>query len=179
MKRRSLFEAAAFFAASRWLNAGSLEQGAQAGFKVALDEDRLGKQRAIGFNSTTFKVAANDTAGALFVMEQHSLRPGGPPLHLHHSQDEFWYVVSGDYVFQVGRERFEAHAGDCLLGPRGIQHAYAFVGSSSGRLLIAYAPAGRMQEYFERPRTPGTYVSDAALYHEYGMELLGPPLTAK
>ncbi len=148
----------------------------RAGVKVGPDEDRFGKARAIGFNSTTFKVATGDTQGALFVMEQHSRKPGGPPLHLHHGQDEFWYVVAGEYVFQIGSARFRAVAGDCLLGPRGVPHAYAFVGAPDGRLLIGFTPAARIQEYFERPRRPGAYVADAALYHEYGMELLGPPL---
>ena len=151
----------------------------RAGVKVTADEDRFGKSRSIGFNSTMFKVGTGDTQGALFVMEQHSAKPGGPPLHLHHEQDEFWYVISGEYVFQVGSERFHAPAGDCLLGPRNLPHAYAFVGPSDGRILIAFTPAGKIQEYFERPRTPGAYVADAALYSAYGMELLGPPLALK
>ena len=149
------------------------------GFKVAADEDRFGKSRSIGFNSTTFKVGTGDTQGALFAMQQHSTKPGGPPLHLHHEQDEFWYVISGEYIFQVGSERYRAQAGDCLLGPRGLPHAYAFAGPSNGRILIAFTPAGKIQEYFERPRTPGAYVADAALYRVYGMELLGPPLELK
>lgn len=160
--------------------AGSLRQtigkAAQTGIKVAADEDRFGKTRAIGFNTTTFKVAAADTQRALFVMEQHSAKPGGPPLHLHHEQDEFWYVISGEYLFQVGSEHFHAQSGDCLLGPRGVSHAYAYIGPSPGRLLIGFTPAGKIQEYFERPRTPGAYVSDASLYRDYGMELMGPPL---
>lgn len=64
------------------------------------------------------------------------------------------------------------------LPPREIPHAYAFVGPASrGRVLIGFTPAGKMQEYFELPRTPGAYVADAALYHVYGMELLGPLLS--
>ena len=155
----------------------ALADSTQAGVKVPADEDRFGKSRSIGFNSTTFKVATGDTQGALFMMEQHSKKPGGPPLHLHHDQDEFWYVISGEYIFQIGSERYRAHSGDCLLGPRNIPHAYAFVGTSGGKILIGFTPAGRMEEYFERPRTPGVYVADAALYRAYGMELIGPPLS--
>lgn len=160
-----------------WSARNSPQDSTSAGVRVAADEDRFGKSRSIGTNVTTFKVAEADTKGALFMMEQHSNKPGGPPLHLHHDQDEFWYVVSGDYVFQVGSERYHAQAGDCLVGPRGIAHAYAFVGKSSGRVLIGFTPAGKMEEYFELPRTPGAYVADAALYHTYGMELVGPPLS--
>jgi mannose-6-phosphate isomerase-like protein (cupin superfamily) len=148
----------------------------RSGLKVSADADRFGKTRAIGFNATMFKIAAEDTQAALFLMEQHSNKPGGPPLHLHHDQDEFWFVIAGEYIFQVGSERYRGKPGDCLLGPRGVPHAYAFVGASEGKVLVGFTPAGRMQEYFERPRKPGTYVADAALYREYGMELLGPPL---
>ncbi|HKW19082.1 MAG TPA: cupin domain-containing protein [Terriglobales bacterium] len=177
--RRSLIKAllAATSAASFAENATANETAA--GLKIAADQDRFGKIRAIGFNTTTFKVAADDTQSALFMMEQHSTKPGGPPLHLHHAQDEFWYVLSGKYSFQIGSERYDAKSGDCLLGPRNLPHAYASLGPESGRLLVGFTPAGRMQEYFERPRTPGVYVADAALYREYGMELLGPPLLTK
>ena len=58
-------------------------------------------------------------------------------------------------------------------------HVWAFVGESPGRLLIAYTPAGRIQEWFERDRKKGEYVNDAALYHAFGMELLGPLLSLK
>jgi len=154
-----------------------LAQPAKAGIKVPADHDRFGRSQSIGFNSTAFKVAAPDTNGALFAMEQHSTKPGGPPLHLHHDQDEFWYVLSGEYIFQVGSERFTGRRGDCLLGPRELPHAYAFTGIGDGRILVCFTPAGKMQEYFERPRTPGAYVVDAALYRAYGMELLGGPLS--
>jgi mannose-6-phosphate isomerase-like protein (cupin superfamily) len=155
----------------------ALADSTRGGVKVAADEDRFGKERSIGLSATAFKVATADTQGALFMMEQHSTKPGGPPLHLHHDQDEFWYVTAGEYVFQIGSDRYSAHVGDCLLGPREIPHSWAFIGSSPGRLLVGFAPAGKIQEYFERPRTPGVYVTDAALYRAYRMEVLGPPLS--
>jgi mannose-6-phosphate isomerase-like protein (cupin superfamily) len=123
-----------------------------------------------------FKVATADTDSALFAMEHTNTRHGGPPLHLHHEVDEFWYVLAGEYLVEVGGERFSAQAGDCVLGPRGIAHRWAYVGEGSGRLLITFTPAGRMEELFSRPRVPGTYSEDAALYRAFGMELLGPPL---
>ena len=177
--RRSFI--ATFVAGSSSLSLASipLQESRHAGIKVAADQDRFGQSRSIGFNSTTFKVGTGDTQGALFVMEQHIPKPGGPPLHLHHEQDEFWYVISGEYLFQVGSERYHAQAGDCLLGPREVPHAYAFLGPSGGRILISFTPAGKMQEYFERPRTPGVYVADADLYRAFGMELLGKPLSLK
>lgn len=140
--------------------------------------DRFGKTRPIPTGSSAFKVAAQDTGGALFVMENRNTRKGGPPLHLHHHEDELFYVIEGDYVVQVGSERHRLTAGDCILGPREVPHTWAFVGDTPGRLLLAFAPAGKMEAFFteQRDRRGGIYVADAAVLRAYGMELLGPPI---
>jgi quercetin dioxygenase-like cupin family protein len=178
-ERRSFFKALLATIPALAVGRFAPAQTVSSGVKVAAGQDRFNKSRAIGVSSTTFKVATPDTAGALFVMEQSNKSPGGPPRHLHPDQDEFWYVLAGDYVVEVGSDRYRAQSGDCILGPRNIPHAWAFVGESPGRLLIAFTPAGRMQEWFERDRKKGEYVNDAALYHAFGMELLGPPLSLK
>lgn len=143
---------------------------------VRAGEDRYQVQRAIGVSSTTFKVAAEDSGRSLFAMEQASSRRGGPPLHVHRDVDECWYVLAGEYIIEIGAQRFRVGPGDLVLGPRDVPHRWAFVGDTPGRLLITFTPAGRMQEWFTRPRTPGTFVEDPALFREYGMELLGPPI---
>lgn len=158
-----------------WLRAATQTSG----IKVPAGQDRFGKARQIGVSATTFKIASTDSAGGLFVMEQANTVKGGPPKHLHHEQDELWYVLAGDYVVEIGSERHQLKPGDCIFGPRRIPHAWAFVGDSPGRLLIAFTPAGKMQENFERDRKPGEYRSDAEIFREYGMELVGPPLSIK
>lgn len=160
-------------------SAESGPQGPARGVLVASGADRFHVARAIGVSVTAFKVSAEDTRHSLFAMEQTNTKHGGPPLHLHHGVDEFWYVIDGDYLIEVGGEQFRAHAGDCVLGPRSVPHRWAFVGPSSGRLLITFTPAGRMEEYFARPRKPGEYMNDPALYRRFGMELLGPSLSVE
>jgi hypothetical protein len=64
--------------------------------------------------------------------------------------------------------------------PRQVPHAWAFVGDTPGKLLIAFAPANKMEQFFRdnaKRRKDGEYLNDAALYHAYGLELLGPPLS--
>jgi len=113
-------------------------------------------------------------------MEHRNIRKGGPPRHLHHKEDELFYVLEGEYVVEVGSKMHRLRTGDCILGPREVPHSWAFVGSESGRLLLAYAPAGRMQAFFlERDKRGGAYANDAALMHAYGMELLGPPIAVE
>jgi mannose-6-phosphate isomerase-like protein (cupin superfamily) len=46
------------------------------------------------------------------------------PLHIHHKDDEAWYVLEGILRFQVGDETFEVGPGGGALAPKGIQHAY-------------------------------------------------------
>ena len=150
--------------------------------RVPAGEDREGKKRAIGLSSTTYKVLTEETSGALFVMEQSNRTKGGPPRHLHRQQDELFFCIEGEYVVEIGPERFQLRAGDCVLGPRGVPHAWAFVGTSPGRLLISFSPAGRMEEFFNqreaRGLKAGEYASQsqADVLREFGMEFIGPPL---
>jgi quercetin dioxygenase-like cupin family protein len=99
---------------------------------------------------------------------------------LHHNEDEWLYVIEGEYIAEIGSERFLLKPGDSLLGPREMPHAWAFVGDTPGRMLIAFAPANKMEAFFrdnEKRFKDGKYLNDAQVYHAYGMELLGPPLS--
>lgn len=151
--------------------------------RVAAGADREAKARAIGVSTTTYKVLTSDSEGALFVLEQSNHKPGGPTRHLHHAQNELFYVMEGEYIVEVGADRFRLKPGDSVLGPRGIPHAWALAGGAPGRLLISFAPAGQMEAFFaerERRIAPGGYSAGkdgAAFLHAYGMELIGPPLT--
>jgi len=150
-----------------------------AGVPVPAGEDRFAISRPIPTGSSAFKVSTQDTQGGLFVMEHSNRKKGGPPLHLHHNEDEWFYVVEGEYLVQVGSRRHHVKAGDSILGPREVPHAWAFVGNTPGRLILAYAPAGKMEAFFaDRDKRGGgtTYTNDAALLRAYGMELLGLPL---
>jgi mannose-6-phosphate isomerase-like protein (cupin superfamily) len=151
--------------------------------RVPAGLDREGKKHVIGLSSTTYKVLTQDTGGALFVLEQSNEKKGGPPRHLHHDVDELFYSLEGEYIVEVGSERFHLKPGDCVLGPRETPHAWAFPGESPGRLLISFAPAGKMEAFFNerenRGTKPGAYTNDAAFMHAFGMELVGPPLVVE
>jgi quercetin dioxygenase-like cupin family protein len=148
------------------------------GLLVPAREDRFGKTRPIPTGTSAFKVSTQDSRGGLFVMEHTNQRKGGPPLHVHHNEDEWFYVLEGDYLLQVGSQRHRLKAGDSIYGPRDIPHTWAFVGNTPGRLMLSYAPAGKMEVFFgERDKRGGTtYAADPALYRACGMEVLGPPL---
>jgi mannose-6-phosphate isomerase-like protein (cupin superfamily) len=58
------------------------------------------------------------------------------PLHVHHGDDEAWYVLEGSLIVQVGEEEVEARAGGGVLVPRGTAHTYWNPGSEPARYLL-------------------------------------------
>jgi quercetin dioxygenase-like cupin family protein len=175
VERRSLLAAALAAIPSR-LVAHQAGKPALEIAPVRSGADRLGESHAIGASSAAFKVLTQESKGAVFIMENMLTRKGGPPRHLHHEQDEWFYVMQGEFVFEIGSQRFTLGPGDSILGPREIAHAYAFVSEPPGKLLIAFNPANRIEEFF-RGRTEGSqYSTDSARYKAYGLELLGGPL---
>ena len=182
MHRRTLLAAPILASISNALSAATSSIG-QILPRVPAGSDREGKRRAIGLSETTYKVLTSDSKGDLFVLEQMNRRKGGPSRHLHHHEDELFFCLEGQYVVEVGNERAVLGPGDCLLGPRGIPHAWAYSGNGQGRLLISFAPAGKMEAFFgnreQRGIRPGQYAStkeDGELLREFGMELIGPPI---
>ncbi len=180
MQRRS-FIGAAIAGSPLTLMGQSFQTATSAkGIRVAHGADRLGERHTIGVSTTDFKVLTQDCGGALFIMEHTNRKKGGPPRHLHHNEDEWFYVIEGDYIIEIASDRFQLKAGDSILAPREVPHTWAFVGDSPGRMVIAFTPANKMEAFFRDNAKRGKateYVSDAQVYRSYGLELLGPPLS--
>ena len=155
---------------------GESKAGATGILRVTADQDRFGEQRSLGISAIQFKVTPHDQDGTLIIENVFHAR-GGPPRHLHHEQDEWFYVVEGDFIMQVGEERFNLRPGDSVLAPRRVPHVWAHTGEGRGRILISFLPAGQMEAFF-RVVTQANAMppQNAALFEAYGMELLGPPL---
>jgi len=63
-------------------------------------------------------------------------------LHVHHFEDEGFYVLEGEMTFYVGEQTIKAHSGTFLLfGPKDVPHAFT-VESGPARLLFVLSPAG-------------------------------------
>lgn len=89
------------------------------------------------------------SGGSMTAIECVNPGPGGPPLHVHHSHDECYYVTAGRYRFTFGDETFEGGAGTFANAPRGTVHTFASVGSEEGRLVCFVFPAG-LERFLER-----------------------------
>jgi quercetin dioxygenase-like cupin family protein len=97
------------------------------------------------FGSLTWiKATGEQTGGALGLIE-HVIPPGaGSPWHVHHNEDESFYVIEGELLFIVGQEqqRIIAGPGTFVFGPREIPHGFRNDGPAPARMLLAATPAG-------------------------------------
>lgn len=126
------------------------------------------------------KVSALDTDGALSVAEITSVHKGGPVRHLHHEQEEWFYVLEGEHVIEVGEERYEVGPGDSVLAPREVAHVWAHVGKGTGRLIAVLQPAGEVEASFEDlAKLGGTPEREelSRVFSSHGLELVGAPLS--
>ena len=128
---------------------------------------------------------AENTGGALGLVDAIFYEGFGPPLHVHHREDEGFYVLEGEIRFHKGDDEFMAGPGTLVWLPRGVAHAFK-VQPGGARALLLLTPGGfeRMFEeggvstsQSEDPPTdqydPEVLVSLAA---RYGMEVVGPQL---
>jgi mannose-6-phosphate isomerase-like protein (cupin superfamily) len=105
--------------------------------------------------------------------EHTHLVPGGPPVHLHFNQDEWFYVPEGQIAFQVGEQRANLGPGESVLAPRRIPHTFSSVGAPA-RMLIAFCSAGKMEQYFRSVETNPKLNADPEFWRTCEMELVGP-----
>ena len=150
-----------------------------AALRVAAGEDRFGEHHGLGISTIDFKVSSQDSGG-LFIIENTFHAKGGPARHVHLDQDEWFYAVEGDFLFEVGSERFALKPGDSLLAPRQVPHVWAYIGGAVGRMLITFLPAGKMEAFFrEVTKANAMPPQDPELWRAHGMELVGPPLAVR
>ena len=125
------------------------------------------------------RIHGRDTGGLLSVIETHDAPGDGPPLHIHHREDETFHILEGEYEFTVAGKTIHAKPGTTLFAPRGIPHAYRHVGQSRGRLLGVITPAG-CEGFFEEigalsPQHQQEMPRVMEIAKKFGVEILPPP----
>jgi quercetin dioxygenase-like cupin family protein len=98
------------------------------------------------------RIHGRDTNGAVSAVESLDVQGGGPPLHIHHREDETFQILEGEYEWTVGGKTFVAGIGSTIFAPRGISHTYRCLSSGRGRLLCVITPSG-FEEFFEEIAT--------------------------
>jgi mannose-6-phosphate isomerase-like protein (cupin superfamily) len=151
------------------------------GVHVAAGRDRHQNDEALiwGLIPLSIKLSAEDTGGELLVFMHPRMGKGGPPRHVHHAQDEWFYVVAGEFALEVGDQKFRLRPGDSAFAPRQVPHAWACVSDSPGTLITTVSPAGTFETFIRETTLHPTLPSEqeiAATFAAHDMTVLGPPL---
>jgi DNA-binding transcriptional MerR regulator/quercetin dioxygenase-like cupin family protein len=157
-----------------------------AGFSVAAGEGRFGEGIKLGGRAVDCKVSGRDTAGAMCAFEFTT----GWPWHRHHDQDEWVYVVEGDWDLVIDGKHLRIGAGESAFIPRKVVHVCSPV-AETGKIVNVYQPAGTMEEFVRaisqlkdlptredvanKTYTESQISALHAVFQAHGMDLLGPP----
>jgi quercetin dioxygenase-like cupin family protein len=145
------------------------------------------------FLNTRVIVRLRHTEGAdgISVLEHHAPHGDSPPLHVHRSEDEVFHILDGELLFRIGDRDVRGGAGDILLAPKGVPHTYR-VQSSQGARWLTIVSGGDFETFvraFSRqaersglpdpagPPSPEQADALARACSQYGIELVGPPLS--
>lgn len=128
------------------------------------------------------KLSGQQTGGAFALIEETVPAGRSSPYHLHHKEDETFYVIEGELSFYSGTNKFKGTPGSTVFLPRKIPHG--FRADTPSRILILTTPAGFDQFVTEAgepatelkipaPREPDFAVL-TQLAAKYQIEILGP-----
>ena len=117
-------------------------------------------------DEVTFLITGEETAGAVFMAELSVPPAGGPPPHIHHREDESFYVREGTLAIRIGDRTVNAAPGDFVHIPRGTVHCFKNIGNRHAKMLVTFTPAG-MEKFFEEA------------FHPAGDRSAGPPLVTE
>ena len=148
--------------------------------KVLAEGEGLRLQSGPG-RDLVFKVTGEDTGGAFDYFIVEVAPHGGPPLHVHHRQEETIHVLKGQYKIRIGDAVFQCNEGGFAYLPSGVPHAFLNLTDQPGEVIVVYTPGGGHKFYEELgPMSRGGLPDPkliAALFEKYDMTLLGPPLS--
>jgi mannose-6-phosphate isomerase-like protein (cupin superfamily) len=180
MDRRTLLYAFGIVSVSSLLPAQTAATGKVSVAKTG--ESRFPFSTAQQTQLSPCKLTSEDTAGALSAFELSVLPQSGPYLHVHHREDEWYYILSGEFLFKAGGESRTLPAGASIWLPRGIPHVWANTTTAEAKLILVCQPGGfetffeEMGNAMEKVDSPSVQNKMKEVMAKYGMELLGPPL---
>jgi quercetin dioxygenase-like cupin family protein len=149
--------------------------------KVLASDEGLRLQSGPG-RDLVFKLTGDDTGGALDYFIVQVAPHGGPPLHVHHQQEETIHVLAGRFKVRIGDELHTLERGGFAYLPAGLPHAFLNLTEEPAEIVVVYTPGGCHRFYEELGPATRTATPDraeiAAIFERHGMTILGPPLSA-
>jgi quercetin dioxygenase-like cupin family protein len=101
-----------------------------------------GSRHSVLSDTATIKIRGSDTGGVFSQIETICGPHAGPPPHIHHREDETFFVIEGEFEFFCGGKRTTGGPGTIAHLPRGIAHCFRNLGDTPGRVLVTISPAG-------------------------------------
>ena len=151
------------------------EAAARAGFVVLPGgAPRFSGPKGREADATEMVATREQTGGALGLVRQTIAPKSGPPTHVHQAEDEFFYVVSGEFKVKLGDRIMSVPAQSVMFIPRGTAHTFQNVGTQPGVLLVGVTPGGFEKMFEERQGVDAE--TNRALMVKHKMEVVGPPL---
>jgi uncharacterized cupin superfamily protein len=121
------------------------------------------------------KLVGHETHESIMMFEETAPAGTASWHHLHRDSDEVAWVLEGEFTFKIGEEISKGGPGTCAFFPRNVVHAWKNTGTTTGRVLFMYTPAGAgryIEDTAERPTLNDA--EKAALRERYNWELIGP-----
>jgi mannose-6-phosphate isomerase-like protein (cupin superfamily) len=128
------------------------------------------------------KLIREDCDGQVSVFHLNVPPMSGPPLHRHSREDEWFYVLDGEITIEIDGQRTRLRADASGFAPRGTAHAFQNFSGTTSKMLVMTMPGGFERFFAEvdsanEGRAEPDFVRLEQLMNQYGMELLGPPLS--
>ena len=110
--------------------------------------------RSVWYNGSlmTFLATGEDSHGQFALIEAVARKGNVPPAHIHHREDEIFYVLEGEVVVSVGDRTIKGTAGTMFFLPRNVPHSFT-IESEQSRMLILLTPAG-LEGWFKEFSVP-------------------------
>ena len=194
MKRRKFLLtsllSAPFAVFAKWSDLSFMNRTKKA-FLINANESRFfGKNMPSEAHFSRCMISSVDTDNQLYIAggtKNSNKEKGGPGLHIHYQDDEIFYVVSGEFLFQLEDKIVLGKAGDTVFAPRGLAHTYANpIDNNPGELLIIHQPISASLEKFYHVFSKLGYMSEEMLQENFEPEdledlwknnaFVGPPI---
>jgi mannose-6-phosphate isomerase-like protein (cupin superfamily) len=148
-----------------------------------------GQGQAIWFlaNRMSIKATAQQTGGGFGLVES-IVAPGfSPPLHVHHREDESFWVLEGEATMRCGDRTFPVGPGSFIFLPHDVPHTFVVESPTPARWLTLLTPGGGEGFFVQAgrpaegeglpPAGPPDMARLKALSEQFGVEIVGPPMT--
>ena len=113
------------------------------------------------------------TGRTIFALVCNEKPGGGPPLHIHGTEEEYFFVTGGEITFFIDGKIRKAKAGETAFAPRGKVHCYKNCTNQDAQMLALFTP-GKIEGYFDfgLPLEDGSILSEASLIER--INAIGP-----